>query len=179
MLQFCSSLALKTVWPHLTPPALGRFLEEEAVILLPAKEVHEEEDRAWFETVRDRMGCVPDLRIWFPVQLSDRRPDYYPRPGRPPVAEEADSPQPAPQRPACHGQEQPTWYLAELKVIGAGSSRYPRLGGGGLWGGLKRTILQTSLVAIMFEKIWMLVISMGRINRTDGYSNLLKKQWTF
>ena len=32
--------------------------------------------RAWFETVRDRMGCVPDLRIGFPVPLSDRRPDY-------------------------------------------------------------------------------------------------------
>jgi hypothetical protein len=31
------------------------------------------------ETVRDRIGCMPDLRIGFSVPLSDSRPDYYPR----------------------------------------------------------------------------------------------------
>ena len=77
------------------------------------------------ETVRDRMGCVPDLRIGFPVPLSDRRPDYYPRLGRPPVAGQAAA-QPAPQPPAHPVQGPPTRYLAELKVMGAGSSRYPR-----------------------------------------------------
>ena len=79
------------------------------------------------ETVRDRMGCVPDLRIGFPVPLTDRRPDYYPRLGKPPVAAAAAPPL-APQPPAAArpAQGPPTRYLAELKVMGAGPSRYPR-----------------------------------------------------
>ena len=79
------------------------------------------------ETVRDRMGCVPDLRIGFPVPLSDRRPDYYPRLGRPPVAAaEAAPPAPPPPTAARPAQGPPTRYLAELKIMSAGPSRYPR-----------------------------------------------------
>ena len=69
---------------------------------------------------------MPDPRIGFPVPLSDRRTDYYTRLGRQPVAGEAAVPQPAPQPPAQPVQGPPTRYRAELKVMGDGSSMYPR-----------------------------------------------------
>ena len=77
------------------------------------------------ETVRDRMGCVPDLRLGFPVSLADRRPDYHPRRGRPPLDATLPAPQPAHPAPRP-AQWPPTRYLAELKIMSAGPSRYPR-----------------------------------------------------
>ena len=83
------------------------------------------------ETTRQRNGCIPDLRLGFPVQLDPRPPDYHPRPGRRPAVPQPgqpDPPQPAHAQPVVQAIPQGgvERLLAELKVIGAGPSRYPR-----------------------------------------------------
>ena len=82
------------------------------------------------ETVRGRSGCVPDLRLGFPISLHARPPDYNPPRGPRPAPAQAGEPEPARQaapprqpRPAPGPNER---FLAELKVMGAGPSRYPR-----------------------------------------------------
>ena len=82
------------------------------------------------ETTRQRNGCIPDLRLGFPVQLDPRPADYHPRPGRRPAVLQPGQPDPQPAvvQPAVHAlpQGEIERLLAELKVIGAGPSRYPR-----------------------------------------------------
>ena len=83
------------------------------------------------ETTRQRNGCIPDLRLGLQVSLDPRPPDYHPRPGRRPAVLQAGQPDPAPPEPApVLVSRAPTGetcrYLAELKVIGAGLTRYPR-----------------------------------------------------
>ena len=82
-------------------------------------------------TARQRNGCIPDLQLGFQVALDPRPADYHPQPGRRPAVPRPGQPDlpPAPQQPPAprllpNGQT--TRYLAELKVIGAGPSRYPR-----------------------------------------------------
>ena len=77
------------------------------------------------ETVRQRQACIPDLRLGFPVPLAPRHAAYIPRRGRPPAAgrEEEAAPAPRPPRTAPGPSER---FLAELKVCGAGPTRYPR-----------------------------------------------------
>ena len=83
------------------------------------------------ETSRQRQGCIPDLRLGLQVQLDPRPVDYHPRPGRRPAVPQAGQPDPIPPPPppppprrAPTGEV--TRYLAELKVISAGPTRYPR-----------------------------------------------------
>ena len=77
------------------------------------------------ETVRGRSGCVPDMRLGFPVPLADRPADYQPRRGRPPAnpTQAAAPPRPPARRTAPANVER---YIAELKVMGAGTFNYPR-----------------------------------------------------
>ena len=76
------------------------------------------------ETVRARMGCVPDLRVGLQVPLVSRPATYYPPRGRPAAAPQEEA-APAP-RPPRGAPGPPSRYLAELKVCGAGPTRYPR-----------------------------------------------------
>ena len=82
------------------------------------------------ETLRQRNGCIPDLQLGFQVSLDPRPPDYDPRPGRRPAAAQPGQPEPPPPPLAPVLRVLPaggiTRSLAELKVIGAGPSRYPR-----------------------------------------------------
>ena len=73
---------------------------------------------------------MPDLRLGFPISLHARPPDYNPPRGPRPAPAQAGEPEPARQaapprqpRPAPGPNER---FLAELKVMGAGPSRYPR-----------------------------------------------------
>ena len=76
------------------------------------------------ETVRERMGCVPDLRVGLQVSLVPRPATYYPPRGRPAaVPQEAAAPAPRPPRAAPGPLSR---YLAEIKICGAGPTRYPR-----------------------------------------------------
>ena len=76
------------------------------------------------ETVRERMGCVPDLRVGLQVPLIPRPATYYPPRGRPAAApQEAAAPAPRPPR---HAPGPLSKYLAEIKICGAGPTRYPR-----------------------------------------------------
>ena len=54
------------------------------------------------ETVRDRMACVPDLRLGLQVPLIPRPATYFPPRGRPPAAapQEAAAAAPRPPRAA-------------------------------------------------------------------------------
>ena len=79
---------------------------------------------------RQRNGCIPDLQLGFQVMLDPRPADYQPQPGRRPAVPQPGQPDPPPA-PQPQGQRvlpngQTSRYLAELKVIGAGPSRYPR-----------------------------------------------------
>ena len=77
------------------------------------------------ETVRGRSGCVPDMRLGFPVDLAPRPAEYQPRRGRPPANPAlAAPPARAPAPRAAPGQVER--YIAELKVMGAGTFNYPR-----------------------------------------------------
>ena len=82
------------------------------------------------ETLRQRNGCIPDLQLGFQVSLDPRPPDYHPRPGRRPAVAQPGQPEPPAPPLAPVLQVLPnggiTRSLAELKVIGAGPSRYPR-----------------------------------------------------
>ena len=76
------------------------------------------------ETVRERMACVPDLRLGLQVPLVPRPASYYPPRGRPAaVPREVAAAAPRPPR-AAPGPS--TRYLAEIKICGAGPTRYPR-----------------------------------------------------
>ena len=81
-------------------------------------------------TTRQRNGCIPDLQLGFQVSLDPRPADYFPQPGRRPAVPQPGQPDPPPaplprpQRVPPNGQI--NRYLAELKVIGAGPTRYPR-----------------------------------------------------
>ena len=82
------------------------------------------------ETARQRNGCIPDLQLGFQVALDPRPADFHPPVGRRPAVPQPGQPD-APPAPVLHGRRaaptgQITRYLAELKVIGAGPSRYPR-----------------------------------------------------
>ena len=76
------------------------------------------------DTVRDRQACVPDLRLGLPVPLGPRHPTYFPRRGRPPAAGN-EEPDPAPRHTRTN-QGPPEKLLAEIKICGAGPTRYPR-----------------------------------------------------
>ena len=82
------------------------------------------------ETARQRNGCIPDLQLGFQVALDPRPADYRPQPGRRPAVAQPGQPDPPPaalpQQPRVDPTGQITRYLAELKIIGAGPSRYPR-----------------------------------------------------
>ena len=82
------------------------------------------------EIARGRSGCVPDLCLGFPVSLNSRPPDYHPPRGPRPAPAQAGEPEPAPQAaPPCQPRPAPgpnERFLAELKAMGAGPSRYPR-----------------------------------------------------
>ena len=75
------------------------------------------------ETVRQRMACVPDLRLGIQVPLAPRPANYFPRRGRPAAGQEEAAPAP---RPPCASQGPPTRFLVEIKICGAGPTRYPR-----------------------------------------------------
>lgn len=81
------------------------------------------------ETQRQRNGCIPDLQLGFQVSLDPRPADYHPCPGRRPAVPQPGQPDHPPQhapvlRTLPDGGV--TRSLAELKIIGAGPSRYPR-----------------------------------------------------
>ena len=87
------------------------------------------------EMPRQRNGCIPDLQLGFQVSLDPRPADYHPRRGRRPAVAQPGEPDQEPQqlppdraaqawRPLPTGET--TRSLAELKVISAGPSRYPR-----------------------------------------------------
>ena len=76
------------------------------------------------ETVRERHACVPDLRLGLSVPLAPRPAAYIPRRGRPP-ADGNQEPIPPP-RPARATQGPTERFLAEIKICGAGPTRYPR-----------------------------------------------------
>ena len=82
------------------------------------------------ETLRQRNGCIPDLQLGFQVSLDPRPADYHPRPGRRPAVAQPGQPVPPAPQPAQVLRTGPsgdvTRSLAELKIIGAGPSRYPR-----------------------------------------------------
>ena len=79
------------------------------------------------ETVRERMACVPDLRLGLQVPLTPRPATYYPPRGRPAVAGPPPPPPPPPAAPRTHTAPVLTnRFLAELKICGAGPTRYPR-----------------------------------------------------
>ena len=82
------------------------------------------------ERHRQRNGCIPDLQLGFQVSLDPRPADYHPRPGRRPAPPQAGQPQPPGQPRAPNLRAIPTGdinrSLAELKVISAGPTRYPR-----------------------------------------------------
>ena len=82
------------------------------------------------ETHRQRNGCIPDLQLGFQVPLGPRPADYHPRPGRRPAVAQPGQPDPPQQPPPQVRRPNPTGdiskSLAELKVISAGPSRYPR-----------------------------------------------------
>ena len=83
------------------------------------------------ETSRQRNGCIPDLRLGLQVSLDPRPPGYYPRPGRRPAVSQAGQPDHAPPDtvpppPRRNPTGDISRYLAELKIIGAGPTRYPR-----------------------------------------------------
>ena len=75
------------------------------------------------ETVRERMACVPDLSLGLQVPLAPRPATYFPRRGRAAAVQEEVAPAPRPPR-ATHGP--PERFLAEIKICGAGLTRYPR-----------------------------------------------------
>ena len=77
------------------------------------------------EQVRDRQACIPDLRVGLPVPLDPRPASYFPRRGRPPAALPEEQPAPIP-RPHFLAPGPPSRFLAELKICGAGPTRYPR-----------------------------------------------------
>ena len=77
------------------------------------------------ETVRGRSGCVPDLRLGFPVNLAPRPADYQPRRGRPPANPALAAPPPRAPAPR-QAPAQVERFIAELKVMGAGPFNYPR-----------------------------------------------------
>ena len=76
------------------------------------------------ETVRDRMACVPDLRLGLQVPLIPRPATYYPPRGRPPSAPPQEAA--AAPRPPRTAPGPPSRFLAEIKICGAGPTRYPR-----------------------------------------------------
>ena len=77
------------------------------------------------ETQRQRNGCIPDLRLGLQVPLDPRPQGYYPRLGRRPAAPPSEVETASlPPRPLPSGLTKR--FLAELKAMGAGSSRYPR-----------------------------------------------------
>ena len=82
------------------------------------------------ETLRQRNGCIPDLQLGFQVSLDPRPADYHPRPGRRAAVPQPGQPDPPAAPPIPIPRIMPTGdvtrSLAELKVIGAGPSRYPR-----------------------------------------------------
>ena len=80
------------------------------------------------ETMRQRNGCIPDLRLGFQVTLDPRPADYHPRPGRRPAVPQPGQPDPPPPPPMHRALPTGgiTRSLAELKIMGAGPSRYPR-----------------------------------------------------
>ena len=85
------------------------------------------------ETGRQRNGCIPDLQLGFQVSLDHRPKNYHPPLGRRPAVPQAGQPDPvqaAPHLSARAPRIAPTGeisrYLAELKCMGAGPSRYPR-----------------------------------------------------
>ena len=80
------------------------------------------------ETVRGRSGKVPDFQFCFPVDLNPRPRDYHPPRGRRPLVQRDRAPEAVIPLTARPSQGPPTWYLAELKCINAGPSRYPRTG---------------------------------------------------
>ena len=100
------------------PEVFGLFRD-----IIPAQAMGEGGE---LETVRGRSGCVPDLRLGFPVPLTPRPADYLPRRGRRPAAVEgqpAPAPRPTIRRTAPGNVER---FIAELKVMGAGPTNYPR-----------------------------------------------------
>ena len=78
--------------------------------------------------MRQRNGCIPDLRLGFQVTLDPRPADYHPRPGRRPAVPQPGQPDPPPPLPMHRALPTGgiTRSLAELKIMGAGPSRYPR-----------------------------------------------------
>ena len=82
------------------------------------------------ETVRKRNGCIPDLRLGFQVALNPRPADYIPQPGRRPALPQPGQPDPEPLPNPLAANRVPTGetnrFLAELKCISAGPTRYPR-----------------------------------------------------
>ena len=82
------------------------------------------------ETLRQRNGCIPDLQLGFQVSLDPRPADYHPRPGRRPAVAQPGQPVPPAPQPTQVLRTGPsgdvTRSLAELKIVGAGPSRYPR-----------------------------------------------------
>ena len=97
------------------PEVFGLFRD-----IIPAEAMGEGGE---LETVRGRSGCVPDLRLGFTVPLAPRPQDYQPRRGRPP-ADPALAP--APRHAPRHAPAQVERFIAELKIMGAGSHNYPR-----------------------------------------------------
>ena len=89
--------------------------------LIPAEAMVEGGELA---TVRARSGCVPDLRLGFQVALVPRPADYIPRRGRRPAAQAGQQAPRAPRAPLAPGGVDR--FLAELKVMGAGPTNYPR-----------------------------------------------------
>ncbi len=80
------------------------------------------------ETVRERMACVPNLRLGLQVPLAPRPATYYPPRGRPAAAgpaaaaaAAAAAPSPPRTAPVLSSR-----FLAEIKICGAGPTRYPR-----------------------------------------------------
>ena len=83
------------------------------------------------ETPRQRNGYIPDFRLGFQVSLKSRPVDYYPPSGRRLAVPQTGQPDPLPPaaaRPAPRMAPtgETTRFLAELKIISAGPSRYPR-----------------------------------------------------
>ena len=80
------------------------------------------------ETSRQRNGCIPDLQLGFPVSLDPRPADFLPRPGRRAAVPQPGQPDPPPPPPPP--RTIPTGRItrspAELKIISAGPSRYPK-----------------------------------------------------
>ena len=75
--------------------------------------------------VMDRMACVPNLQLGLQVPFNPRPATYFPPRGRLPAAAPQEAAAAAP-RPPRIAPGPPSRFLAEIKICGAGPTRYPK-----------------------------------------------------